>query len=43
MQGGDQYADFRSQIGEGEILIERDGQVGAISESEFNPQTDKKL
>ena len=40
---GDQYRDLRSQLQEGEILVNRNGQIGAISPDEFDPQTDTKL
>ncbi len=33
----------RSQLKSGEILIERNGQVGAIPSAEFNSKTDKKI
>lgn len=33
----------RQQVQPGEILIIRNGQIGAIPESEFNPKTDKKI
>jgi len=39
----DQYQSERGQLQQGEILIERDGKIGAIPESEFNSSTDKKL
>jgi len=42
-QGTDQFADFKGQLRQGEILIERGGEVGAIPENEFNPSTDKRL
>jgi len=41
MQGGDQYADFRSQIGEGEILIQRGNDVMAITQEELQPNDTK--
>lgn len=41
--GLDQYSAQRSQLQSGEILIQRNGKVGAISPSEFNPATDTKL
>ena len=34
---------MRSQLQEGEILIKRNGQVGAISKDEFDPTTDTKI
>lgn len=40
---GDQYAELRTQVKSNEILIERNGQIGAIPVGEFNPSTDKKL
>ena len=39
----DQYASYRAQVQQGEILIERNGVVGAIPAKEFNAKTDKKL
>jgi hypothetical protein len=39
----DQYASYRSQLQTGEILVSRNGAVGAIPAAEFNPKTDKKL
>ncbi len=42
-KGESKYRSERSQLKQGEILIERNGQIGAIPEGEFNPQTDKKL
>lgn len=41
--GGDQYSSLRAQVGPGEILIKRNGQVGAVPSAEFNPATDEKL
>ena len=38
-----QYDDMKAQLQEGEILIERNGEVGAVPESEFDPLTDTKL
>lgn len=39
----DQYTPQREQLKSGEILIERNGQIGAVPAGEFNPKTDKKL
>lgn len=39
----DPYSSERGQLKTGEILIERNGQVGAIPLNEFNSKTDKKL
>lgn len=39
----DQYAQYRTQVPSGQILIQRNGQIGAIPQSEFNAKTDKKL
>ena len=38
----DQYADYRSQVGDGEVLVERDGEIGAIPANEVL-DTDIKL
>jgi hypothetical protein len=39
----DQYASYRAQLKAGEILIQRNGEIGAIKSSECNPKTDAKL
>jgi len=43
MNGATDFAEERGQLREGEILVERNGEVGAIPSSEFNPKTDKKI
>ncbi len=42
-QSTDNYRAARTTLQKGEILIKRNGQVGAIPESEFNAKTDTKL
>ncbi len=39
----DPYASYRTQVPAGQILIERNGEVGYVPSGEFNPSTDKKL
>jgi hypothetical protein len=39
----DQYAQYRSKVPNGEILVKRNGVIGTVPQTEYDPKTDEKL